>query len=167
MLILYKLPFLDIEISTFTGFSSTVTSACYDYTEQYIFAGSLDRTAKLWDLKNSKLISSFIGHINYINAVASGNTSQKGYTVSTDRSIREWDFSERKLIKVYNSSSGIWSICLSSNDNNFYTGHLDGSFKIWSTNRNDKPEQIIELHNDKIISIKQARSEYQFLTLST
>lgn len=80
--------------------------------------------------------------------------------------MKEWDFDSKKLIKTYSSSSAIWSVCLSNNDNYIYSGHSDGSLKIWSSNCNDKPEQILDIHDDKIISIKQGKNENQIFTLS-
>lgn len=131
-----------------------------------MFAASLDRSAKLWDLKSSKLLQTFTGHLDYINAVATASSSRKGYTASSDRTIKEWDFETKKLIRTFNGSSAVWSINMSPNDNFMYSGHLDGSLKIWSTNCHDKPEQILDIHDDKIISIEVAKNENQILTLS-
>ena len=39
------------------------SSATFDHTEQLLFATSLDKTAKLWNLKNNKLLTTFTGHI--------------------------------------------------------------------------------------------------------
>ena len=57
------------EAAVFSGFASSVTDACFDRGEQLLFAGSLDKTAKLWNLKNSKLLTTFTDHIDYINVV--------------------------------------------------------------------------------------------------
>ena len=53
-----------------------------------------------------------------------------------------------------------------NNDNYVYSGHADGSIKIWSVNFSDKPEQIIDLHYDSVLSIKNGKTENQILTLS-
>ena len=77
----------NIETNVFSGFSSAVSEACFDHTEQLLFAGSLDKTAKLWSLRNNKLLNTFNGHIDYINCVKSLNAQQRGITGSSDRSI--------------------------------------------------------------------------------
>ena len=59
----------------------------------------MDKTAKLWSLKNSKLIGNITGHIDYVNCVSSFFSSPKGLTGSSDRTFKEWDFNTLKMIK--------------------------------------------------------------------
>ncbi len=40
-----------------------VSDATYDNTEQLLIGVSLDKTAKVWSLKNNKLLNTFTGHI--------------------------------------------------------------------------------------------------------
>jgi len=80
----------------FSGFSLGVTCVTYDHTEQFLFAGSLDRQARLWSLKNNKLAAAFTGHIDYINTCHSYSASQKAITGSSDKTIKEWDFNSLK-----------------------------------------------------------------------
>jgi WD40 repeat protein len=89
--------FLDMEMGVFTGFTGAITGATFDHTEQYLFAGSMDKSAKLWSLKNNKLLVTFTGHIDYINCVATFNSAPKGLTGSSDRTFKEWDFNTLKL----------------------------------------------------------------------
>lgn len=161
-----NLLFIDTEIGVFTGFTSGVIGCCYDQSEQCLFAGSLDRTAKLWDLKTSKMLVSFTGHIDYINSVVTANSSKRGYTGSSDRTVKEWDFDTKKLIKTFSSNSAVWSTCISGNDNYLFSGHADGSIKVWSANSNEKPEQIIDIHDDKVISLKMGKNDNQLISLS-
>ncbi len=87
-------------MTIYSGFTSAVTSATFDHTEQLLFAGSMDKTAKLWSLKNNKLLSTFTGHIEYINCVSSFYSSERGLTGSSDRTVKEWDFNTTKMIKT-------------------------------------------------------------------
>lgn len=93
------------ETGVFAGFSTSVSSATFDNAEQMLFAGSLDKTAKLWELKNNKLKGTFTGHIDYINTVATYYSSSRGLTGSSDRTIKEWDFQTLKLSKTVSDSS--------------------------------------------------------------
>jgi len=152
------------EAAVFSGFTSSVSDACFDRGEQLLFAGSLDKTAKLWNLKNSKLLTTFTGHIDYINAVYNLHTQEKGLTGSSDRTIREWDFNQLKLTRKFNCTSACHSLCVASDDSYILSGHLDGSVRVWTTN--EKPDQIIDLHDDSVIRLEILKSENQFLTLS-
>jgi len=62
----------------------------------------MDKTAKLWSLKNSKLLGNITAHIDYINCVNSFFSSPKGLTGSSDRTFKEWDFNTLKMIKNVN-----------------------------------------------------------------
>jgi len=90
---------IDIETGVFTGFLGAVSSACYDQTETNLFAGSMDKTAKLWSLKNCKLLGNITAHIDYVNCVTSFYSSPRGLTGSSDRTFKEWDFNTLKMIK--------------------------------------------------------------------
>ena len=151
------------ETNVFSGFSSAVSDACFDHNEQYLFAGSLDKTAKLWMLKNNKLLNTFTGHIDYINCVQSFNAFEHGLTGSSDRTIREWDFNTQNIVKKFNCVSECHSLSISDDDSFFLSGHMNGTVKLWTSN--DKPEKEFELHEDKVLRIKMIKNENQFLTL--
>jgi WD40 repeat protein len=91
-----------METGVYTGFTSAVTSATFDHSEQLLFAGSMDKSAKLWSLKNSKHLATFTGHIEYINCVSAYYSSQKGLTGSSDRTVKEWDFNTLKMVRNVN-----------------------------------------------------------------
>jgi len=152
----------NIETNVFSGFSSSVTEACFDHTEQLLFAGSLDKTAKLWALKNNKLLNTFTGHIDYINCVKSLNAQQHGLTGSTDRTIREWDYNTKTMVRKFNCISACHSLAISQDDSYILSGHMDGTVKLWASN--DKPEKVFDLHEDKVLQIKMIKNE-QILTL--
>ena len=152
----------NIETNVFSGFSSSVTEACFDHTEQLLFAGSLDKSAKLWSLKNNKLLNTFTGHIDYINCVKSLNAQQHGLTGSTDRTIREWDFNTKTMVRKFNCISACHALAIAQDDSFILSGHMDGSVKLWSSN--DKPEKVYDLHEDKVLQIKMIKND-QILTL--
>ena len=150
------------ETNVFSGFTSSVSEACFDHTEQLLFAGSLDKTAKLWSLKNNKLLNTFTGHIDYINCVKCFHAQQRGLTGSSDRTIREWDFNSKTQVKKYNCVSGCFALAISQDDSQIISGHLDGTVKLWSNS--DKPDKVYDLHEDKVLQIKMIKNE-QILTL--
>jgi hypothetical protein len=152
----------NIETNVFSGFSSSVTEACFDHTEQLLFAGSLDKTAKLWALKNNKLLNTFTGHIDYINCVKSLNAQQHGLTGSTDRTIREWDYNTKTIVRKFNCISACHSLAIAPDDSFILSGHVDGTVKLWASN--DKPEKVFDLHEDKVMQIKMIKND-QILTL--
>lgn len=155
------------------------SAATYDHTEQLLFGVSLDKTAKLWSLKNNKLLTTFTGHIgrysfkiDYINCCHSYYSSQKVLTGGSDRCIKEWDLETSKMIKnvnpnkkKYSCVSTCTSLGINFDDSSFLSGHLDGSLKIWSPG-SDKPETVIDAHDDRVNFIELVKNENQVLTSS-
>lgn len=137
-----------------------------DQSEQYLFAGSLDKTAKLWNIKNGKFLNSFIGHLDYINTLICANSSKRGFTGSSDRTVKEWDLESKKLLKTFNGGSGCFSVAISQNDHMLLSGHSDGKIKLWSVNDNSKPEHVLDFHDDKVISIQPLKNENHIISLS-
>ena len=146
----------------FSDFSDVVTDACFAHNEELLFAGSYDKTAKLYSLKNKKLLNTFIGHTNNINCVKSFNNSQLGLTGSSDETIKEWDFNNNKMIREFNYNSECYSLDISEDDNFILSGHLDGCVKFWSTK--DENEKIFDVHTDKVIDLKIIKKDL-FLTI--
>ena len=146
----------------FSDFSDVVTDACFAHNEELLFAGSYDKTAKLYSLKNKKLLNTFIGHTNNINCVKSFNNSQLGLTGSSDKTIKEWDFNNKTLIKSFNNKSECYSLDISQDDKFILSGHLDGCIKLWSIK--DKTEKMFDIHKDKVVDIKLINND-SFLSL--
>jgi len=61
--------------------------------------------------------------------------------------------------------SSCFSLTGSSDDSLLVSGHYDGSLKFWSS-KSDKPNSVIDLHNDKITYIELIKNENQILTCS-
>ena len=150
----------NIETNVFSGFSSAVSEACFDHTEQLLFAGSLDKTAKLWSLKNNKLLNIFNGHIDYVNCVKSLNAQQRGLTGSSDRTIKEWDYNTNKETRKLSCVSACHALAIAPDDSYILSGHLDGTIKLWVPNNNKQPEHIFDsVHDDKILDIKMIKND--------
>jgi WD40 repeat protein len=69
------------------------------------------------------------------------------------------------LIKQFSCVSTCTSLGITFDDSNFFSGHLDGSLKIWSVG-SDKPDNVIDAHDDRINFIELVKNENQILTSS-
>lgn len=149
-------------IASFKGFNDIITDACFDNKEQFVFAGSLDNTAKLWNLKTKKLMSDYTEHKAPINCVKSFKNKEIGITGSLDCHIKEWDFNKNSLTRDLNGLSGCYSLEIPSDDSYVLSGHEDGIIRMWDNNQENSKE--FKLHNDKVLDIK-AIDKNLFLSL--
>jgi hypothetical protein len=60
--------------------------------------------------------------------------------------------------------SSCLSIGVSFDDSFIVTGHMDGNIKFWS--HNDKPDKVLDAHEDKIHNLELIKNENQLLTIS-
>lgn len=150
------------EIFEFCDFSSVVTEASFDNKDEFLLAGSYDKVANLYSLKNNKLINTFVGHTDIINCVKSFKTKQHGITGSSDKTIKEWDYNSTNMIREYDYDSDCYSLDISQDDNFILSGHSDGCVKFWSTK--DKTEKIFDIQKEKVKDVKIIKSDL-FLTL--
>ena len=140
------------EISKFSGFNKTISEACFNKTNQLIFAGSYDATAKLINAQNFNLISNFCEHSSEINSVKCFHHKDRGLTGSSDKTIKEWDFENKKLLQEFNYKSECYSLCISSDDKFILSGHGDGVVNMW-TGDVDKKSKLFKVHKDKVIDV--------------
>ena len=151
------------EESNILAFNGSVVGAEFDHkNHHYIFGGSLDKSAKLWDFKSNKIISVFNEHTDYINCVKCFNTKSCGLTGSSDNTIKEWDFNTKTMTKEYKCEKECHSLEISTDDKMILSGDINGVVKLW--NSNDKPEKIFNLHDDKVLQIKMVNN-FQMITL--
>jgi WD40 repeat protein len=109
---------------------------------------------------------------DYINCCQSFFSTQKVLTGGSDRAIKEWDIENLKLTKnvsflltQYSCISTCSALGVAYDDANFISGHLDGTLKIWTVG-NDKPDNVIDAHDDRINYIEIVKNENQVLTSS-
>jgi WD40 repeat protein len=56
-------------------------------------SGGADKTAKLWDLVNARLIRTLEGHAESVETVAIAPDGRTAVTGSRDRTVKQWDLS--------------------------------------------------------------------------
>ena len=148
------------EILTFSNINTKITDACFDNKDELIFTGSIDKTVKLFNIKNNKLINIFKGHNNEITCVKCLLNQEKGLSGAKDHFIKEWDFKNLKLIKDHNAKIPCNCLSIINKNNNFLSGHIDGTVKLWSNGKNFDKEYDI---GDSISNIEILKNEKQFL----
>ena len=153
----------NLETYEIPDFSDVVTEACFDNKDSFLFAGSYDKTAKLYSLKTFKLLCSFNEHNNRINCVKSSNTNSYGFTGSSDKTIKEWDYNSEKMITTFDCGNECYSLSIAPDDSFFLSGQLDGTVKLFGIKNNN--EKVFNLHQEKVADVKLIKNDL-FLSLS-
>jgi len=105
-------------INVLKGHNATVTSIDFSIDDAYILSGSLDKTARVWDI-NSGLPLKSVSHSKKITCVGFSHDNNYFATGSDDKSVKIWFLNSGLLYKeLRRYSSPIWSLAF-SNDSKY------------------------------------------------
>lgn len=95
----------------------------------YLITGSSDRTIKVWDIENFKLITKLTAHTGAVYSLAIQNNNL--ISASTDKTIRIWNLDTLKLsTSILAHENQIY--CIYCKDNFLISSSLDKTIKIWN-----------------------------------
>ena len=73
---------------TLEGHSAELSCGQFDFTGDYCLTGSIDRTARLWDVGSGQCIEEFRGHNDEVLDACFNSTGNKLATASADGMAR-------------------------------------------------------------------------------
>ena len=137
----------------FSGDQFSVTSVSFSPNGKYLATGSVDRTARLWDLKGNQLIK-FSGHQDWVTSVSFSPNGEYLATGSYDRTARLWDLKgyltpPNPMALVRGGNEGVvfsghqhWvsSVSFSPNGEYLATGSYDRTARLWDLKGNQVAE---------------------------
>lgn len=121
-------------LRSFSGHLDSVTGLAFQLgaAAQTLFSCSMDRTVKLWNIRDMGFMDTLYGHQSEVLGI---DSLRREVAVSggRDRSARQWKWSEDKQLVFRGSSSCTSLECVRMlNDNTFVTGDDNGYVSIWS-----------------------------------
>lgn len=116
----------------------------------WLATGSVDKTAKIWDLRTGKLAFTLEGHSDTIRSVAFSQDGKWLATGSADKTAKIWDLNTHKpILTLKGHSAAVNCIAFSPQDPNrskggqiLATGSDDNTVKIWDLGIGETPSTI-------------------------
>jgi WD40 repeat protein len=96
------------QVRSLIGHQETVTSIEFSPDGQMLLSGSLDRTVKLWSVRDGILVRSFTGHQGGINAISFAPDGQHFASVGNDGTSRLWQTNTGQLLVTSMLRDGGW-----------------------------------------------------------
>jgi hypothetical protein len=121
-----------LALKTLRGHLAIVTSAAFSPDGQRMVTGSLDNTAKVWEVANRRLLFELKGHTDRIESVAFSPDGQWIVTGSWDRTAKVWEAVSGKETLTFKEHNGvILSVAFSPDGQWIVTGSWDRTAKVW------------------------------------
>jgi WD40 repeat protein len=140
------------ELTLPIGHTSVVSSAVFSQDLKLMVTSSRDGTAKIWDVKNGKLLHSLEGHRDWINTVAFSPDGKWILTASSDSTAKVWDAQSGKLFhSLNNTTAGVSFAFFSHDGKKIVTVLLNDDVIIWDAETFNLLH-FLKGHSDKVPS---------------
>jgi WD40 repeat protein len=117
---------------TLTGHSGPVKSVAFSPDGKTLASGSADKTVKLWQFTNGKVLHTLTGHSGPVLSVAFSPEGQALASGSYDKTIKLWNLKTGELMTNFaEHSKPVWSVAFSSQDTVLASGSADETIKLW------------------------------------
>lgn len=146
---------------------SIFISVGLDYSGERLLAGSTDRSVQIFSTSTGKLLHSFVGHGYKINSVSWSSMKEKCVSGSEDKQIKVWEVEKAANLLSINSGKPVRYLHCNTVEPIVYSGHSDGSIRLYSINQGTTPiAQIKGIIDYSINSISLLSSRHQVLVSS-
>jgi WD40 repeat protein len=120
-----------VAIEIYQGHTEAILSvACMECGTMFV-SGSMDRTARLWEVNTGACLQTFIGHSAGVSSVAAVDEVTL-LTGSIDTTLKLWDALRGTCLRTYcGHTSIITGVSVTDDDTTFVTSSVDRTINIW------------------------------------
>ena len=126
----------------------------FDPRGTLIATGSMDNTAKLWDVETGKERATLMGHTAEIVSLNFNTAGDRVITGSFDHTVKVWDVNnDFKLLEtIVGHKASVLSITYSPLSKLIATAGRDSTIKVWSAST-WTCERTLEGHTSAVVSL--------------
>ncbi len=116
----------------FSGHTDSVDGLAFSSDGRFALSGSLDNTARLWDVETGQVIHTLTGHTAGIRNVAYSPDGKYLLTGSADKTARLWDAQTgQELYTLTGHAAEVNGAAFSPDSQYALTGGWEGTVRIW------------------------------------
>jgi WD40 repeat protein/Flp pilus assembly protein TadD len=150
------------EVSTSQAFGQPlphpgpVTAAALSPDGLTLATGSLDGTARIWDVSRSP--AEPLRHQDFVRAVAFSPQGNLLASVSDDETARLWDLATNKELRVLRGhTDGLTSVAFSLDGKRLATASVDDTARLWDV-ATGREERVLRGHTETVRSVAFGRN---------
>ena len=116
----------------FQGHTAAVYQAVFSPDGRRVLTASADKSARLWEAENGKLLGIFQGHTDKIYRAVFSPDGRRVLTASSDNTARLWEADGGKLLATFQGHTGrVQSAVFSPDGRRVLTGSGDNTARLW------------------------------------
>jgi WD40 repeat protein len=120
------------DLAVLQGHTGDVQAVAFSPDGTRVVTGSADKTARLWDTKEGKLIAALLGHTGDVQAVAFSPDGTRVVTGSRDNTARLWDAKDGKpIVSLQGHTESVVAVTFSPDGLRVLTGSWDKTARLW------------------------------------
>ncbi|KAF1314950.1 Wd domain-containing protein, partial [Globisporangium splendens] len=151
---------------TYRGHSTEIVCLSFNPQGTVIATGSMDNTAKLWDVETGQELHTLFGHTAEIVSLNFDTQGERIITGSFDHTVKVWDVRSGRCIHTLAGHHGE----ISSTQFNYtgelcISGSIDRTCKIWDV-ASGQNVQTLRGHNDEILDVSFNATGSKLVTAS-
>jgi WD40 repeat protein len=138
-----------------------------DYTGEKLLAGSTDCAVQIFSSSTGKQLHRFLGHGYKVNGVSWSSSKEKCVSGSEDKQIKVWDIEKCTNVMSIPCGKPVKVAQCSNIEPIIYSGHSDGSVRVYSLAQSNLPiSQIKGIIDYPINSVSVLSNRYELLVSS-
>jgi WD40 repeat protein len=117
------------------GHFDAITSLVFAADNRRLMSGSVDKTARVWDLADAKFpeVFSFGGHAAAVTGVAFNSNGTQAATCAADKSVQLWNTITGEVLQSFEGhTAAVVGIAMTPNNAQVITASADRTIRIWT-----------------------------------
>ena len=140
--------------STLQGTLGSVLDVRFTPDDQFMVAAGADGALRMWNVESGRSKHTLTGHKDKVHSVSfASSDSKRCVSGGQDRTIRIWDLVKGYCIQTIACGSTCFGVAMSQNGSFIYSGHFDGSVRVWDYRTGSLEKQLSQIHTAQISSL--------------
>ena len=152
-------------VSTLQGALGSVLDVRFASDASFVIAAGADGALRMWDVGSGRSKHTLTGHRDKVHAVAvSAAERTRCVSGGQDRTLRIWDLHKGYCVQTIACGSTCFDVALSHDGGCIYSGHFDGSLRVWDFRTGSLEMKKEGLHAAQVSAVLPTPSGRQLVT---